>query len=556
MLQAIEYIKKEFPFWDHNHGADHIMMAMYDFGACMVARRREIESHPVPDEMRLVHMLSPLGDRGMRGYGNPGHCFRKSRDVVVPTFVKLDDFPRRQAKDLFAVFRGVLTGSNPFVRAEILRLRSADSVFSDTPVGRSTYLGELQRSMFCFTPPGTALWSFRLLESIAAGCIPVLFDDGDEVLPFEDLIDWESIVVRVPPRKVSKSLEILKAISLPEMRTRLKAVSAVQPYLLYQDDAFHLILYELFRIDCESTTLSKACRLPQKLATRLSKQIQQRKIEWAKDLRKSTAQQQKILKRISANRRATILPTHLPLKLHATAVPSNWPSVKPSKSSTARPMTPAPVTKVSNPPALFRKIQAEMKSFSKVIRKLRAKTKTRMAQHKQAKRTTNLPTLSTKASFHGVIRAADTHVQKATARPETEAEMAAKALEAEARKSASPRPAAHTVTDIPSAMPTIPSASPTSKTRQGANTTTSVTAPSSAAPSAVPSGVPKSALPTFVPTLPPTQFPTVRTTPGPSAWPTLRPTEHPSVIPTTGHPSTIPTVLGAPTWFPTPEEDY
>ena len=60
------------------------------------------------------------------------------------------------------------------------------------------YFGGVDR--YCLSPGGFAPWSYRFFESIAAGCIPVLFDDESSRvrLPFEDLIDYSRFVVRIP----------------------------------------------------------------------------------------------------------------------------------------------------------------------------------------------------------------------------------------------------------------------------------------------------------------------------------------------------------------------
>jgi len=57
------------------------------------------------------------------------------------------------------------------------------------------YENLLDRSIFAFVPRGDALFSYRLLEVMARGAIPVVLSDG-WVLPFDRLIDWDRVTLR------------------------------------------------------------------------------------------------------------------------------------------------------------------------------------------------------------------------------------------------------------------------------------------------------------------------------------------------------------------------
>lgn len=84
----------------------------------------------------------------------------------------------------------------------------------DATAGRTDtgYEDLLDRSVFSFVPRGDALFSYRLLEVMARGSIPVILSDG-WVLPFDRTVDWPSLSVRVQHDAVAQIPAILRAFS-------------------------------------------------------------------------------------------------------------------------------------------------------------------------------------------------------------------------------------------------------------------------------------------------------------------------------------------------------
>lgn len=97
------------------------------------------------------------------------------------------------------------------------------------------YFSVMLRSTFGFVPHGFARWNLRFLELLSTGTIPVVIADGLR-MPYEQLIPWEAILVRLSEAEVRDGnadsiLAPLKAMEPQEIRRRGRLARRV--YELY-----------------------------------------------------------------------------------------------------------------------------------------------------------------------------------------------------------------------------------------------------------------------------------------------------------------------------------
>jgi len=75
----------------------------------------------------------------------------------------------------------------------------------------------LLNSQFALCPRGNGYYSYRIMEAISAGAIPVILSDR-YVLPFHEILDWKSFAVMIPESNVRHTVSILRSLSAQEIK--------------------------------------------------------------------------------------------------------------------------------------------------------------------------------------------------------------------------------------------------------------------------------------------------------------------------------------------------
>jgi len=95
---------------------------------------------------------------------------------------------------------------------------------------KSDYKTLMTNSVFCLVPRGRRLGSFRFLEALSFGCIPVILSNH-WVKPFEEVIDWSQAVIVGDERSLLQIPEMLR--SIPRQRIEQMRSQSIAIYETY-----------------------------------------------------------------------------------------------------------------------------------------------------------------------------------------------------------------------------------------------------------------------------------------------------------------------------------
>jgi len=91
-------------------------------------------------------------------------------------------------------------------------------------LGRITYHNLMARSVFTLCPAGYGRWSFRFIEALLNGSIPILLSDG-YVLPFGNKIDWNKYCYVVEERHLFSLTDFIHRLSIDEITEKQKNIA-------------------------------------------------------------------------------------------------------------------------------------------------------------------------------------------------------------------------------------------------------------------------------------------------------------------------------------------
>ncbi|KAG8872690.1 hypothetical protein FRB97_007421 [Tulasnella sp. 331] len=258
MIETYDYLRNTAPNFNPNHV---IIPFAHDWGGCLdfewevwtQRKKRPIGINP--------YLRSTMQWTVMADLNSP--CYRPHQDVVIPPrtclspklFEAFEDVSRvRPARDrrVLATFKGTNWGTGAMMRSRLMcnnRFSAISGTLDGLPGRRllgtthpirplwgsqgdyPSYMGLLNDTIFCPHAAGTTGWATRLVDSVCAGCVPVLIGHAAH-FPFFDVIDWRKISVRIETAELDRVEEVLVS------RYSLEDVERLQANLMLVRNAF------------------------------------------------------------------------------------------------------------------------------------------------------------------------------------------------------------------------------------------------------------------------------------------------------------------------------
>ncbi|KAH0983902.1 hypothetical protein GBA52_011079 [Prunus armeniaca] len=187
VVDYVRVVSNKYPFWNRSLGADHVMLSCHDWG---------------PRATWYVKQLYFVAIRVLCNANTSEH-FNPKKDASFPEInLETGDItglvgglPPSERTTL-AFFAGRMHGRIRPLLFQHWKEKDKDLLVYETLPEGVSYHDMLKKSKYCICPSGHEVASPRIAEAIYAECVPVLISQH-YVLPFSDVLNWESFSVQV-----------------------------------------------------------------------------------------------------------------------------------------------------------------------------------------------------------------------------------------------------------------------------------------------------------------------------------------------------------------------
>ncbi|KAM1512672.1 hypothetical protein ACFX1Z_024204 [Malus domestica] len=210
VVDYVRIISNRYPYWNRSLGADHVMLSCHDWGPRVTWYVKQLYFVAI----RLIGGLHP------------------------------------SKRTILAFFAGRMHGRiRPFL-FEHRKGKDRDLLVYEKLPEELSYHEMLKKSKYCICPSGHEVASPRIVEAIYAECVPVLISQH-YVLPFSDVLNWDSFSVQVSVSEIPKLKEILMGIPEEQYRRMQERVKQVQRHFVVNNppkryDVFHMIIHSIW----------------------------------------------------------------------------------------------------------------------------------------------------------------------------------------------------------------------------------------------------------------------------------------------------------------------
>ncbi|XP_068303752.1 probable glycosyltransferase At3g07620 [Pyrus communis] len=241
VVDYVRIISNRYPYWNRSLGADHVMLSCHDWG---------------PRATWYVKQLYFVAIRVLCNANTSEH-FNPKKDASFPEInletgeiTGLIGGLHPSKRTILAFFAGRMHGRiRPFL-FEHWKGKDRDLLVYEKLPEELSYHDMLKKSKYCICPSGHEVASPRIVEAIYAECVPVLISQH-YVLPFSDVLNWDSFSVQVSVSEIPKLKEILIEIPEEQYRRMQERVKQVQRHFVVNNppkrfDVFHMIIHSIW----------------------------------------------------------------------------------------------------------------------------------------------------------------------------------------------------------------------------------------------------------------------------------------------------------------------